>query len=78
MYFKIRKANDQVVFFSCGPAGCNKWHTVVDDNGVFDAIRCFALRRKPKCKNCRLAHTIQSRIRRKTSCKVVKKLKRQR
>ena len=76
MYFKIRKANDQVIYVSLGQPSCKKWHIVFDENGGFDAIRCFALRRQPKCKNCRLVTTIQSRSRRKMNRKMVRKLRR--
>lgn len=58
MIFKIKKANDQVICVSLGQPSCKKWHIVVDENGSFDAIRCFALRRQPKCKYCWLANTI--------------------
>ena len=78
MYFKIKKSDDQSIYLGLGQPSCNKWHIVVGENGGFDAIECFALRRQPKCKNCWLANTIQNRIRRKTSCKVVKKLRRSR
>jgi len=76
MYFKIRKADDRVIYLTPGPETCKKWHLTRDENRVIDEVKCFALRKQPKCKYCCLVHTIQNRIRRKTSCKVVKKLKR--
>jgi len=62
MCFKIKKANDQVINVSLDQPSCKKWHIVFDENGDFDAIRCFALRRQSKCKKCWLARTIKSRI----------------
>ena len=78
MYFKIRKANDRLMCLSPSPTDCNKWHIVFDENEAIGAVRCFALRRLPKCKNCRLATTIRSRSRRKINRKMVRKLKRSR
>ena len=75
MYFKIRKADGKIMHLTPGPETCKKWHLTRDKNGVIDEIRCFALHHQSKCKDCCLTRTIQNRIRRKTSCKVFKKLK---
>jgi len=73
MYFKIRKANDHVIYLNYVPTDCRKWHVVFDENGAFNGIKCSALRKQLKCKNCRLAHTIRKQIRRKTYCNIIKK-----
>jgi len=67
MYFKIKKADDQVIYVSLDQPSCNKWHIIFDENDVYESIRCFASRRQPKCKNCWLADTIERRRKRKIS-----------
>jgi hypothetical protein len=65
MFLKIKKANDEVAYLSLGPTDRNKGHIVFNENGAFDAIRCFASRRQAKCKNCGLVHTIEGCMKRK-------------
>ena len=64
MYFKIKKANDLVIYLVVGPSSCKKWHTTTDRNEIIDGIKCFARLRQSKCKSCSLAHTIEGRTKR--------------
>ena len=43
MYFKIKKANDQIINVGLDQPSCNKWHLTRDKNGVIDEVKCFAL-----------------------------------
>ena len=60
MYFKIRKADDRVIYLTPGPQTCGKWRVTKDENGAIDEVKCFASRRQPKCRNCCLVPTIYS------------------
>ena len=76
MFFKVKKANDQVIYLHFVPKNCNKWHIVFDKNGVFVEVRCFSLRKRPMCNNCRLVKTIQKKYPKKILSRYKKEMMR--
>ena len=53
MSMKFKKANGQV-FYLPTKIHCNKFHTIVGDDGFIEKLRCAAKKRKAECKNCSL------------------------
>jgi hypothetical protein len=53
MYMKFKKADGRM-FYLPGRINCNKYRTKTDTDGFPESVKCFARKKRQKCRTCSL------------------------